>query len=467
MPLGRRGLLLLQTLLRRRGEVVSKAELIDAAWPNEAVEESNLPVQMAKLRKAVGSDRIRTVERVGYQFVDVTDAAPASPMRRGNIDRHFVDCVMRVNETAAVVELAKAHRVTSVVGPGGVGKTTLALAAAKDLETSFRDGVWVVDLASLTNATTLESVVMEALGITSRADVSQRDAIVGGLSDKNVLLVLDNCEHVVDAVTTMLRAILAGGPEVRVLASTQVPLGVAGEHLFKLAPFGLGRADRDSPALGFVAHCYAAQGETLKDSEWAVVERLSREFDGLALPLKLVASQAAIMGLAAVEQQLHRRPDGAAVGRGSLRGSLEWSYGLLTEDQRRVFRSLGVFHGGFSPAAVAEVGGEGADVALEDLVRRSIVVRDGAGGGRFRLLEPFRRFALELLGAAGEEEETRRRHAKYVSAFFRQGLDLWQTLPDDEWAELHRPESANLRSALDWAEKTADWTQLAALTAAS
>ncbi len=467
VPLGRRGLLLLETLLRRRGEVVSKAELIDAAWPNEAVEESNLPVQMAKLRKAVGSDVIRTVERVGYQFVDLADAVPASPMRKGNIDRHFVECVMRGDETAAVIELVKAHRVTSVVGPGGVGKTTLALAVAKDLEPSFRDGVWVVDLATLTNTTTLESLVSEVLGIATSADSSQRETIIGELRDKSVLLVLDNCEHLGDAIVSLLAAILAVGPEVRVLLTTQVPLGIASEHLFKLAPFDLGGTDRDSPAVRFVAHCYAAQGEKLDDSERVVVERICRAFDGLALPLKLAASQGAIMGLAAVEGQLHRGPDKAAPGRGSLRGSMEWSYGLLTDDGRRVFRTLGVFQGSFSPAAVGEVGGLGADAALKDLVRRSIVVRDGAGGRRYRLLEPFRLFALELLGAAGEEEEARRRHAAFVSALFRHGLDLWETVPDDEWMELHRPDGANLRSALDWAERKPDWRQFAALTAAS
>lgn len=467
VPLGRRGLLLLKTLLVHRGEVVSKAELMDAAWPSEAVEDSNLSVQMAKLRKAVGSDRIRTVERVGYQFVDTAETAAVSSPQRGNLNRHFVECVMRHDETAAVAELVEAHRMTSIVGPGGVGKTTLALAVAKDLEPSFRDGVWVVDLAALADATMLESLVVEALDIDSRVDITQRETIVGELHDKSVLLVFDNCEHVADAVATLLPAILAGGPEVRVLATTQVPLGIAGEHLFKLAPFGLGGTDRDSPAAHFLAHCYAAQGEKVDASETAVIDSICRAYDGLALPLKLAASQAAIMGFAAVEQHLHRAPDGGPTGRGSLRGSLEWSYGLLADDEQRVFRSLGVFHGSFSPAAAAEVGGPGADAALKDLVRRSIVVRDGAGGRRFRLPEPLRLFALERLVAAGEEQEVRLRHARFVSTLFRQGLDLWEIMPDDEWAELHRPESANLRSVLDWAEKKPDWAQFSALTAAS
>lgn len=465
VPLGRRGLRLLETLLRHKGEVVSKAALIDAAWPNEAVEDSNLSVQMAKLRKAVGRDRIRTVERVGYQFVEAAEDAALQRARHGNLDRHRVECVMRQDETAAVADLVKAHRVTSIVGPGGVGKTTLALAVAKELAPSFGDGVWVIDLAVLASATTLESHVVEALGIIASAATSQRDAILGRLREKNVLLVLDNCEHVVDAVTSLLEAILAGG-EVRALTTTQVPLGIAGERLFKLAPFGLGGTGGDSPAVRFLAHCYAAHGETLGNSERTVVERICRQFDGLALPLKLAASQGAIVGLAAVERQLHEAVDGGA-GRSSLRGSMEWSYGLLSDDGRRVFRSLGVFHGSFSLAAAVEVGGPGADAALGDLVRRSIVMRDGAGGGRYRLLEPVRRFALERLAAAGEEQQARLRHADFVSAFFRQGLDLWETMPDDEWIKRHRPESANLRSALDWAEKQPDWTRFSALAAAS
>ena len=467
VPLGRRGLLLLETLLRRRGEVVVKAELMDAAWPGEAVEDSNLSVQMAKLRKAVGSERIRTVERVGYQFVDADEAIAVASTSQGNLDRYFVECVMRHNESAAVAELVRAHRVTSVVGPGGVGKTTLALAVAKDLASSFRDGVWVIDLASLANATMLESLVIESLGIAASANVSQRETIAGQLRDKNVLLVFDNCEHVVDVVAVLLGGILSTAPEVRVLVTTQLPLCITGERVFKLVPFGLDGTDGDNPAARFLAHCYTAQGEQLNDTERDAVDRICRAFDGLALPLKLAASQAAIVGMVAVEQQLHRLPDGDATGRSSLRGSMEWSYGLLTDEGRRVFRSLGVFHGSFSSAAAAEVGGPGADTALRDLVRRSIIVRDSAGGGRYRLLEPFRLFALELLAGAGEEEKARLLHAGFVSALFRHGLDVWETMPDDKWTELHRPDSSNLRSALDWAVKTSNWTQFSALTAAS
>lgn len=463
VPLGRRGVLLLEMLLRHRGQVVPKAELMDAAWPNEAVEDSNLSVQMAKLRKAVGSDRIRTVERVGYQLIDDALVAPAP---RGNLDRYVVECVMRDGETAAVADLVRSYRVTSVVGPGGVGKTTLALAVAKTLESSFRDGIWVLDLAALADATSLEVFVLEVLGIASRAEVAHRETIIGDLRDKNILLVLDNCEHIAEAVAALVSSILAGAPEVRVLATTQVPLGLPAEHLFKLTAFRLDGTAR-SPAARFVAHVYAAHGETMDESEKVIVSRICHRFEGLALPLKLAASQAAITGFATVEKQLLAVPDGGATGRGSLRGSMEWSYNLLADEVRRVFRTLGVFQGPFSADAATEVAGPGADTALRDLVRRSIVLRDGAGGGRFRLPEPLRLFSLELLGASGEESAARMRHASFVRAFFRRGLDSWETLPDDEWLELHRPESTNLRSALDWAEAKPDWALFAGLTAAS
>ena len=226
--------------------------------------------------------------------------------------------------------------------------------------------MWVIALASLAYATMLESLVIESLGIAASANVSQRETIAGQLRDKNVLLVFDNCGHVVDVVAVLLGGILSTAPEVRVLATTQLPHNNTNKRKNKQVPFGLDGTDGDNPAARFLAHCYTAQGEQLNDTERDAVDRICRAFDGLALPLKLAASQAAIVGMVAVEQQLHRLPDGDATGRSSLRGSMEWSYGLLTDEGRRVFRSLGVFHGSFSSAAAAEVGGPGADTALRD-----------------------------------------------------------------------------------------------------
>ena len=453
---------LLRALLESPDSLLDKEALFAAAWPGMIVEDNTLQVHMSALRKALGTGYITTVHGRGYKYVgprpEVPGEAPEqvkSPQKSGNIARYLGDCVARDSEKSAIAALLDQHRLVSIVGPGGVGKTTLATDVAAGL-----DGpeVWLVDLASLDSGAFIESTLIQTLGVPYRSGAETLQLIADQLRQTPALLLFDNCEHVQAEAGRVIARLLADVPTLRVLTTSQVPLGIAGERVFKLLPFELGDGGGDLTASGqFLRYCIEMSGETVAPADFPTIERLCRRLDGVALALKMAAARASTIGLEAVDSQIERQLAGLDADwnttlprHRSLLASLRWSYDLLPADVQATLRAVGVFSGSFSLAGVTAVAGDAAEAHIAELVRRSLVVRDTANRGRYRLLDSTRRFALSELAAAGEESDARDRHAAFVTALFATSIEQWETVPDAEWEATYRPDGDNLRSALAW-----------------
>jgi predicted ATPase/DNA-binding winged helix-turn-helix (wHTH) protein len=457
---------LLHAFLAAPDMLLDKDALFAAAWPGLVVEDNTLQVHISALRKALGPGLVTTVHGRGYKYAGPRPhraepdgrAAPlqAAPGRQGNIGRFEVRLVEREAELAALGQLLKTERLVTVLGPGGVGKTTLALAAAAAAGRDGTTDVWVLDLAAMADGRFLDATLVQTLGVAFRSGSTSVELILEYLARRPSLLVFDNCEHVHEAVAAMIRAFLAAAPATSVLATSQVPLGLPAERIFRLKPFA---ADGDAPAsAAFLADCLAVLGEDISPEERPALLRVGQRLDGVALALKMAAARAATMGIVAVDAELERQlgrladQSGAVDSRfPSVTASLQWSYALLGPGEQRLFRALGVFMGSFSLDAARALGGPETDAAFAGLVQRSLVMRDTADRSRYRLLETSRAFALERLAEAGEARGVRTAHAQFMHALFARSLVDWEVEPDAAWAARIRPEADNLRSALAFA----------------
>ncbi|MGH6854037.1 MAG: winged helix-turn-helix domain-containing protein [Aestuariivirga sp.] len=456
---------ILVALLGRPNEMIGKSDLFDAAWPGIVVEENTLQVHVSSLRKLLGPGFIETVHGRGYKYVGPLPKSVASetttravPATGGNIPDFRPECVARGNELAAISNLLQKHRITSIVGPGGVGKTTLAIESAAMRQSRFSSGVWVVDLAPIGDPVHVASTIVQTLGVQFQKSMPVGDALSAYLRTEELLLVLDNCEHLPEAVAEIVTAILARAPRVRILVTSQIPLNLPDEFVFKLGPFALpefGEEGANSPSAEFFRHCYESQGEQVSDSEWIAIGRLCRSLDGVALSLKMAAARSTTLGIETVEKQITSKISELASSwptqlsrHKSLIAALTWSYGLLTPAEQKVFRALSVFNGSFSIDAASAVTLE--KESLSELVRKSLVVRDGKYKGRYRLLETSRHFARDQLKLANEEEPVGERHASHLIQLFAGGAHDWERMPDRQWLDIYEPDTGNLRSALEW-----------------
>jgi predicted ATPase/DNA-binding winged helix-turn-helix (wHTH) protein len=476
---------ILVALLARPNEMIGKSDLFDAAWPGVVVEENTLQVHVSSLRKILGPGYIATVHGRGYKYVGPmprsvvaeTVTAAAMPKEKGNVPNYRSECVAREDELASLASLLGKHKITSIVGPGGVGKTTLAVEAAARQQELFSDGAWIVDLAPVGDPVHVASSIGQTLGMLTRKSIAIENELAEYLRTEELLLVLDNCEHVLGGVGDVLKIILARAPRVKILATTQIPLGLPDEHVFKLGTFRLPEKDQswqDSQSGRFFRHCYESQGEAISAAEWDTVSRLCRNLDGVALALKMAAARAATLGIAAVDQQIKSELSGLFASwptdlprHKSLMAAMTWSHSLLKEPERKVFRALSVFNGSFSLEAALAVAGVAEAESLSELVRKSLVVKDGNSKALYRLLETSRHFASDQLLSHGEIDEARRRHAAYFTGLFRTSLDDWEKLTDRQWLDVYRPETDNLRSALEWLQEQALWPEYADLCAVS
>ena len=474
---------ILVALLSRPNELIGKSDLFDAAWPGVVVEENTLQVHVSSLRKLLGPGYIATVHGRGYKYVGpmpqtgpAAAATSAPPAYRGNVPDYRPDCIAREDELAGIASLLDSHRITSIVGPGGVGKTTLAIESAAQQMARFSGGVWIVDLAPVGDPAHVASTIGQTVGMLTRKSTSISGELAEYLRTEELLLVLDNCEHLLGAVGDVLKVMLARAPRVKVLATSQIPLGLPDERVFKLGPFKQPEKDQswqDSQSGRFFRHCYESQGEAIGGSEWDTVSRLCRNLDGVALALKMAAARAATLGIEAVDQQIKSELSGlfaswptALPRHKSLMAAMTWSHSLLKDSERKVFRALSVFNGSFSVEAALAVVGEGEAESLSELVRKSLVVRDG-NKSLYRLLETSRHFARDQLVSHGEVNDTRSRHATYFTSLFRTSLDVWEKLTDRQWLDVYSHETENLRSALEWLQEKLLWHDYTELCAVS
>ena len=427
VALGSRAFDVLLILVAAGGELVTKEELLARVWPGAVVEESNIQVQVSALRKALGEERnlILTVPLRGYRFTGevraldaegrVLSAAPPEPAQAPrqnptNLPAPVSDFIGRETELRELRELLRHNRLVSLVGTGGIGKTRLGLEAARATLEDFPDGVWLAELAPLTDPDLVASAINTALGLQSGAGRWTSERLAAALRGRRLLLVLDNCEHVIGAAAREAETLLHAVPGAYILATSQEPLGLDGECTYRLSPLEfpaeetaeLAAALRHDAVRLFVARARAADPHfNLSERNAATVATICRRLDGIPLAIELAAARAAALGIEGLARRLDLRFHVLTGGRRTalprhqtLRATLDWSHRLLAEPDRIVLRRLAVFAGTFSLEAAASVVADPALAEWEvigriaELVDKSLVVADAAGAvRRYRLLE--------------------------------------------------------------------------------
>jgi len=485
--LGGRAFDLLTALVERRERVVSRNELFELVWPGRVVEDQNLKVQVLALRKLIGEGAIATIPGRGYRFVAALDGddtavraklAPPPEVARtalqSNLPASLPALFGRVADIAELCRELSQHRLVSIVGPGGIGKTCVALAAASQLRSRFGDGVWIIELASLADAGDLPSTVGRTVGAVSAQERASNNSVTRALRTQSLLIVLDNCEHMLPAVCAFADALLRAAPKAVLLATSQEPLKLADERVYRLAPLDVPPAGANAGAAlehGAVA-LLAARVQAvdprfrISASNVAAAIDICRALDGIALAIELAAARVPVLGIAGVRERLGERfrlltsgTRNAPVRQQTLRAALEWSHGLLAPPEQAVFRRLGVFAGSFSLDAAQRVARDDSIDAwdllehLGALVDKSLVEVVGADPPRYRLLESARACAVEQLTAAGETAATADAHALAVLDAFRRADDDYLTTPALPWLDRLLPELDNLRAALSTAQR--------------
>jgi predicted ATPase/DNA-binding winged helix-turn-helix (wHTH) protein len=486
--LGSRAFDILAALVERAGEVVGKEQLIARAWPQTFVEEANLKIQVSTLRRALGDGQggnryIITVPGRGYNFVApirreetlrAASAPPAPSTTPHNLPFAVTRMIGREEVVAGLVTRLSRERLVTVVGAGGIGKTTVALAVAERMMASYKHGVWLVDLAPLGDPRLVQSAVATVLGLEIRSE-NPLPSLIAALRDRRMLLLLDNCEHVIDAAAGLAAAILSGAPGVNISATSREPFGVPGEREYHLAALGLPKASSRltaaeaaaSPAVQLFVERVTAIVEdfALTDANALAVAEICRRLDGLPLAIEFAAPRVEVLGVEGLAsrlddslQLLGARRRTTMPRHRTMRAVVDWSYGLLSEDEQSFFNALGIFAGGFTvEAAAAVVPGaakrrNNAIDRLADLVAKSMVVADVSGAKpRFRLLDTTRAYAIEKLDLSGERERAARRHAEFCRDLFEHAEREAPARPTGEWLADYAPEIDNLRAALGWA----------------
>jgi predicted ATPase/DNA-binding winged helix-turn-helix (wHTH) protein len=477
VQLGGRAMDLLVRLVEQRDRIVAKAELLDHGWPGQAVEPNNLAVQMWALRRVLGAQAIATVAGRGYRFVlPLADDGPAPPSlpppptptpTAEHAMQLLAPMIGRERELAQLLALLQAHRLVTLLGPPGVGKTRLAQAALA-AQGALGRRAQRVDLAAASAGAAVEDAVRLALGLID-SDRSPRPAGLWArlLDGRPWLLLLDNCEHRVAEVAALASEMLLHASGVTLLATSQQPLRLAAEQQMRLAPLPtVGDTPRDNPALQLlVARARALDaGFALADADLPLALELCRRLDGLPLAIELAAVRLPALGLRGVHARLH---DGLhlltqgtpAQRHATLADALSWSVSLLDPPMQALFAALGVFKGSFGielALAVGEAAGLDEWAVLDGvsrLIDHSLLVSEaGADAPRLRLLETVRAYASRRLRDAGDLPRLRRCHAQAVRRLLaHNGLLREQGGMSHEAAlQAVRAELDNVRAAVDW-----------------
>ena len=362
----------------------------------------------------------------------------------------------RARDVEAIGEAMRRCRLVTISGPGGVGKTRLALELAQGSASRRANGAWLVDLASVPGAADVAMETARVLGLGTTSGAAATDELRRYLAQRDMLLVLDNCEHVIDACAGVAVALLGGCPKVQILATSREPLGVEGETVWRLEPL-----EADEAARLFVDRARRRKPQFMPDPEAdSVIARICQRLDRLPLAIELAAARVLVMSPAEILTSLESRLGELSGGRRqgpahhrSVRSAVEWSYQLLGRGEQAAFRALGVFAGTFDAQAAAAVAPRLSVDVLARLVEKSLltVVDSPAGRTRYRLLEPMREYALDRLASAGELDAARQRHLLHFSAV---GAGAAHGMPSQRALELLEelgPDYGNVRAAIEWA----------------
>jgi predicted ATPase/DNA-binding winged helix-turn-helix (wHTH) protein len=486
VELGARALDTLTVLVSYPNEVVSKRDLLAQVWPDVIVDEGSLRFHIASLRKALGdgeegSRYIATVAGRGYCFVAPilrtreADRAPSAAVSANvaipALPSRLTRMVGRVEETREIAARLADSRFVTIVGAGGVGKTTVAVAVAHDLIETFAGAVTFIDLSALTDPALVAPTIASMLGVSIDEAVL---SLIAYLRDKRMLLVLDTCEHLIEAIAALTSRIFVAALQVHLLITSRESLRVEGEHVYRLDPLACPPDDPDLtaataqtfPATQLFLERAAASGSRLvfSDAEAAIVAAICRKLDGVALAIELAAGRVEAYGLkrtaALLDERLTLRWPGqrtAPPRQKTLQATLEWSYGLLTELERDVLRRLAVFVGHFSiEAALAVVTCPAVDEglvfgAIDSLVAKSMVAARPVGAMmRYRLLEATRAYVLEIRTDTDGLAELPVRHARYCQRWLDETAAEWPTLSSAAERAARVADLAEVRAALEW-----------------
>ena len=395
--LGDRALDLLIALVERRGELVGKRELMKLVWPDTVVIDANLTVHLSALRRALGEGQkgsryILNVPGRGYRFIaPITFAdelrseeprlAPSANLH--NLPAQLTRLIGRAEVVGDLVQLLLSDRLLTIVGPGGIGKTAVALEIAERLAPAYEHGVWLIDLAPIADPRLVPTALASVFGLEVRSD-NPLPSMVVALSDKQMLLVLDNCEHLIDAAAALAEGVLRGARGVQILATSREPLRVEGERVFRLSPLESPPASvrlRAAEALKFPAvqlfverAAATMNGFELSDADAAIAGAICGKLDGIPLAIELAAVRVDTFGVRGVAARLDDRLRLLTGGRRAVRprhltisAALDWSYQLLSAEEQTLFRRLAIFAGGFTleaaQAVAAREDGGSSDIA--------------------------------------------------------------------------------------------------------
>jgi predicted ATPase/DNA-binding winged helix-turn-helix (wHTH) protein len=488
VELGARAFDILIALISGPNEVVGKKDLMARVWPDVTVEEGSLRFHMASLRKALGDGKdgaryITTVPGRGYCFVaplsratSPRDGPPteAPEFPHANLPNRLGRMLGRDDDVLKLSTQLTASRFVTIIGAGGVGKTTVAVAVAHHLQVAFAGSVLFVDLGMLSDPKLTATAVASMLGLSVRSDDAM-PSLIAYLRDKRLLLILDTCEHLIEAVAALAAGIKEAAPQVHILATSREALRVDGEHVYRLNAlayppdgFGLTAATvQEFPATQLFVECAVATGAHLSvsDLEASIVADICRKLDGVALAIELAARRVDTYGLEQTAALLDQRL--TLLWRGSrtapprhktLNAALDWSYRLLSELERVVLRRLAVFIGHFTlDAALEVVTGTTLDRsavfgAIDGLVAKSMVATHPMGAMmRYRLLDTTRAYALEIGIGDTEFADLSIRHATYYRRWLEQNGTEWVNLSTGAERIPHFAALNNVRTALEWA----------------
>ena len=417
------------------------------------------PADRARLEAAAAAGRRR-----GARPAAGSAAAPA----RNNVPNPTTSFHGRDAELAELARLLPAHRIVTLLGPGGVGKTRLALEAARaqTLTAAYPDGVWLVELAPVESEVLVTAAVARVLGAREQSHEPFLDSVVAAIGGKRLLLLLDNCEHVLDECARVAERLARDCPGAIVLATTRESLRIDGECVLRVEPLAFESERSRGPALDVLVDRLAEADFTrfseLTSAERADAATICRRLDGMPLALELAAARARELSLAQIAAGLDERFALLVRGRRTalprqqtLRGMIDWSFALLTPAEQRLFAALGLFAGPFSPEAAADLCGDlpgGVRDGLAALIAKSLVgvVEDREGSLRYQLLETVREYARDRLAESGELDRYAARFARYFLSVARAADARYGRISNVEFLASVEPDLGNFRAALDW-----------------